>query len=412
MPKPPAFSPQMRVLLACSFSVALGYGILAPVLPVLAHSYGVDYALTGLVVSAFSLARLVFATTAAKLVSARGEAVIYTTGLLVVAASTLGAAFAPSFPLLVLLRGLGGVGSIMFTIAASGLLIRITPPHLRGRASAAFGGAFLAGNIAGPSLGGLVAGLGLRAPFIIYTCTLLIAAGLMAWSLRRERRLAAADPREAKPAAAAGLAVREALGSPTYRAVMLSSLANGLAVFGIRVALLPLLALAVAGHGSAGWDPLGGLTGTQLTGLAMTAFALGTFVTLPVAGRLADSWGRRRPALLGLTGIAVTLAVIGWAPSASLLIAASLLGGVSEAIHNPAVQAALADTLGGRRGGSALAAPQMAADIGAIVGPVLGGFIADQAGFGWAFSAVAVMPLLAALLWLRAKEGPEAAVSR
>lgn len=395
----PRLPRQLYVLLACSFCVALGYGILAPVLPVLAHSYGVSLSATGLVVSAFALARLLFAPSASKLVSARGEVIIYMSGLLVVAASTLGAAFAPNFPMLVLLRGLGGIGSTMFTIAATGLLIRITPPEIRGRASAAFGGSFLAGNIVGPSLGGIVAGLGLRAPFFIYSAMLVLATAIMGASLVRSR-LRPASPGTTTPDQP-GMTFREALSRVKYQAVIGSSLANGWAVFGTRVAMLPLLAVFVASRPSAGWDPLDGLTGTQLTGLAMSAFALGTLCMLPFSGRLADSWGRARPAIIGMLGIAATFALIGWAPNGTLLVVASLLGGISEATYSPAMQAGLADVLGGRRGGSALAAPQMAADVGAIIGPVAAGAVADAAGFGAAFTTVAILPLIGAFMWMR-----------
>ncbi|MCB4207316.1 MFS transporter [Arthrobacter sp. UM1] len=399
----PRFSRQMHVLLACSFSVALGYGILSPVLPVLAHSYGVSLSLTGLVVSAFALARLLFATTASKLVSARGEAVVYMSGLLIVAASTFGAAFAPTFWLLVLLRGLGGIGSTMFTIAATGLLIRITPPEIRGRASAAFGGAFLAGSIVGPSLGGLVAELGLRAPFIVYTGTLLVAAALMAGSIRSERRLASAAGEQEKKAPAEALSFREALRELRYKAVVASGFSNGLVVMGLRVAMLPLLAGFVASRPSAGWDPLGALNGTTLTGVAMTAFAVGTLAMLPVSGKLSDTLGRPRPAMMGLAGVAAAFALIGWAPNGLLLVAASLVGGIGQAVYQPAMQATLADVVGSRRGGSAIALPQMATDVGTILGPVLGGAIADAAGFGWGFSLLAAVPALCILLWMRVR---------
>ena len=53
----------------------------------------------------------------------------------------------------------------MFTVSAASLMVRISPPALRGRASGAWATGFLLGNIAGPVVGGgLIAG-SLRAPF-------------------------------------------------------------------------------------------------------------------------------------------------------------------------------------------------------------------------------------------------------
>jgi MFS family permease len=51
-----------------------------------------------------------------------------------------------------------------------------------------------------------------------------------------------------------------------------------------------------------------------------------------------------------------------------------------------------------------LATFQMAADLGAIVGPVVAGALADTWSYQVAFSATAIMSVLAFTLWLRAPE--------
>ena len=47
---------------------------------------------------------------------------------------------------------------------------------------------------------------------------------------------------------------------------------------------------------------------------------------------------------------------------------------------------------------------QMAQDAGAILGPVLVGVVADQAGYEWAFAVTGVVSLVAVLPWLAAPE--------
>ena len=51
--------PEIRAAMLGTFVVMLGFGILAPVLPNYARSFGVGYDAVGLLISAFSFARLV-----------------------------------------------------------------------------------------------------------------------------------------------------------------------------------------------------------------------------------------------------------------------------------------------------------------------------------------------------------------
>ena len=104
------------VLVAAAFAVAIGYGLVAPVLPQFAQSFDVSVTAASVVVSAFAFFRLVFAPTGGFLVDRLGERSVYMTGLLIVAVSTLATGLAQSYVQLLIFRGLGGLGSTMFTI--------------------------------------------------------------------------------------------------------------------------------------------------------------------------------------------------------------------------------------------------------------------------------------------------------
>ena len=131
----PALPREIWVLAGAALLVALGYGPVAPVLPQFARSFDVSVAAASFVVSAFALTRLLFAPAGGALVARLGERRIYLTGLLVVAASSVATGLAQSYGQLLLFRGLGGVGSTMFTVSAMGLIVRLAPPTARGRAS-------------------------------------------------------------------------------------------------------------------------------------------------------------------------------------------------------------------------------------------------------------------------------------
>ena len=376
------------MLIASAFVIALGFGLVAPVLPQYARSFDVGVAAASVIVSAFAFMRLVFAPAGGALIGRCGERPVYLAGLLIVAGSTGATAFAQDYVQLLVFRGLGGIGSTMFTVSAMGLIVRLAPISIRGRISSAYGSAFLLGTIGGPVLGSSMAGLGYRVPFLVYAVALLVAAGVVAVLLPDASVRPARDAVPTTP-----LRVGEALRDSAFRAVLISGFANGWSNFGVRVTLLPLFAAASSGIG-AGW-----------AGIALTVFAAGNAVALNVSGRLVDASGRRPLILLGLAVNAGGTAAVGLSGSVPAFLALAALGGIGAGLLAPAQQASVADVIGrDRSGGKVLATFQMTQDGGAILGPILAGRVADVWGFGAAFALTGLIVLGGCLAWLPARE--------
>ncbi|HET7664519.1 MAG TPA: MFS transporter, partial [Mycobacterium sp.] len=189
----PRLPSEVWVLVIANVVVALGYGVVSPVLPQYARHFGVSISAATFVITAFSLLRLVFAPASGLFVQKVGERRVYVSGLLIVALSTGACAFAQTYWQLLLFRSLGGFGSAMFTVSSLGLMIRISPPDARGRVAGLFSSGFLVGSVGGPVLGSVTAGLGLSAPFAIYGVALLIAAGVVLVYLRHSALATRAD---------------------------------------------------------------------------------------------------------------------------------------------------------------------------------------------------------------------------
>lgn len=379
---------EIWILVAAAFCVAIGYGIVAPVLPQYAAGFGVGVQAASAIVSVFAFARLVSAPGGGALVDRIGERRVYMTGLFIVALSTGAAAFANSYLQLVVFRGLGGIGSAMFTVSSAALLVRLAPPAIRGRCSSAYGSAFLIGNIAGPVLGGLTAGLGYRVPFLIYAVMLLVATAVVALFLRESQPFS-----RAAAAARDVMTFGEAVTVGAYRSALISGFANGWANFGIRIALIPLFAAAVPGLGVA-W-----------AGVALTVFAVGNAAALAVAGRAVDRFGRRPFLISGFLINGIATAALGLSHSITALVVTSLIAGAGSGMANPAQQAAVADIVGsGRNGGKVLAGFQMAQDFGTITGPLVAGGIAAAAGYSGAFALTGAVVVLGALAWVPVAE--------
>lgn len=104
------------MLVGANVVIALGYGVVAPVLPAYARNFGVSISAATFVITAFAAMRLIFAPPSGLLVQKLGERRVYLTGLLIVALSTLACAFAQTYWQLLLFRSLGGAGSTMFSV--------------------------------------------------------------------------------------------------------------------------------------------------------------------------------------------------------------------------------------------------------------------------------------------------------
>jgi MFS transporter, DHA1 family, tetracycline resistance protein len=376
------------VLSLASFMIAIGYGIVAPTLPVFVRSFDVGITAASLVISVFALSRLLFAPVSGRIVGRFGELPAYVVGLSVVAVSTGGCAFATAYWQLIALRLLGGIGSTMFTVSALSLLIRVAPPSMRGRASSLWATGFLLGNIVGPLVGGGLVVISLRAPFLVYALMLVLVVGLTG-PLLRDRP----DPGAAAVATVPSAQFRVALSNRAYRAALVAGFANGWTVFGVRVALVPLLVVEVLRQPES-WS-----------GIALAVFAAGNAITLTVSGRITDRVGRRPPILAGLAVAGLGTGALGFVTSPGLFLAVSLVAGMGSGLVNPPLNAAVADVIGSTaRGGTVLAGFQMASDTGAIIGPVLSGALAETVGFPSAFALTAVVMLVALAFWVRAPE--------
>ena len=411
------------VLISAAFIVAIGFGIIAPVLPQFAHSFDLGVTATTIVVSSFAFFRLLTAPAGGRLVNKFGERPIYVVGLLIVAASTFAVAFAQSYEQLLIFRSLGGIGSTLFTVSAMALIVRIAPYNARARATGMYATAFLVGNIAGPVVGGLMAGLGMRVPFLLYGIGLVIAALVVHIKLTtgRNDEVEGPDPQDAHETAGVGsdaaadgsvspqaaeavtakerpdpllpMRFREAWAFKSYRAALVGAMANGWGAMGVRTAVYPLFAIYAlqADAVAAGW--------------ALALFAAGTALSVNTLGRAADVYGRKPFIIAGLLVLGGSTILVGLWQSFPVFLVLSVIAGIGAGIVNAPQQAVIADIIGpDRAGGKVLSRYQMGMDVGAIFGPIVSGWLADAYGYGAAFAAAGAVVVFAGIQWFFAEE--------
>lgn len=366
------------VLSLVALLVAIGFGVMVPVLPVFARSFSVSQFQVGAVISAFALARLAMGPFCGRLNRAIGERVALGSGIGIVALSTVGAGLSQSYLQLLVLRGVGGIGSAMFSVAAMSLLLASVGPQLRGRASALYSGGFLIGGMAGPAVGGLLAAISIRAPFFFYAATLVLAGGA-GLALLSRRTVTPADK-----TGEAVLALADVWRRPGYRLACAANFTTGWQAQGARSTLVPLLVVEVLDRP------------TSWTGLAFAVAAIVQAVLLQPAGRLVDTWGRRPMLAAGLVMCAASSALIPFAPNMAWLVVFLCVFGAGSAVMSTAPTAMVGDATAGT-GGTPVAVFQMASDLGSIIGPLAVGALADHYPLPIAFGiGAALMAVLGA----------------
>jgi len=388
VPKVGGLPREVSVLAAIAFCVALGFGIVIPAIPLFARTFGVSAFAASAVISVFAAMRLVSSPPAGWLVNRFGERIIMSTGLAIVAVSSLFAGLATDYGHLLVLRGIGGTGSAMFTISATALLLRVTEPEYRGRASGLFQAGFLIGGVVGPAVGGLVIGISIRAPFFVYAGTLfaafIVAVTLLPRLAKTEEQNTAEDAHR--------LSFLATLKLPAYQAALGANFANGFVFFGLRSSLVPLFVVEGLREGP-------GLAGAGFVVAAVVQAGLLTF-----GGRTADRKGRRPALVIGLAVGSLSLLLLVVAPNSWLFLVAMAVAGFSGAFLGPSPTAIVGDVARGHHGGSVVAGFQMTSDFGSIIGPLVGGLLLDLSGFPVAFAAGMVISLLALGLAIRMPE--------
>ncbi len=373
---------EVAIIALIAFFVAIGFGIVAPAIPVFAKSFGVTAFAASSVVSVFALMRFASAPIAGYWVNKFGERNVLTIGLLIVSLSSFFAGLADDFLHLLVLRGAGGLGSTMFSVASFSLLLRIVAPDQRGRAAAAFQGGFLIGGLAGPAVGGIVIAISLRAPFFVYSFTLLFAAAASAFFLNKHEKK---DSEQKERSKVSNILKQfgQALKNKAYTAALSVNLATGFVSFGIRSSIIPIFVVEEL------------QSSPSLIGLGFLATSITQAAFLSFAGKATDLNGRKPSMIFGTSTLFVSVLVLVVFETPIGFLISMAIAGIGAAFMGSAPAAVVGDVTGGKQSGPVVAAFQMTSDFGSIIGPIVAGSLVDSLGFAAAFLTGAAISLVA-----------------
>lgn len=182
-------------------------------------------------------------------------------------------------------------------------------------------------------------------------------------------------------------------------AVVVSCIAlfTDMLVYGIAIPVLPLLPTTVA-------------AGPAATGFLFAAYALATLAVTPLAGRLVDRTGPRRPLLYGMLGLAAATLLFAFAETFALLLVARALQGVAAGFSWVAGLALIAASTPMATRGRSMGIAMSMVSIGVLVGPPLGGVLVEAFGPRAPFLVAAAFAIADGIArWVLVRTDPPAA---
>ena len=278
------------VVIVCALAAlieALFKSTIAPMLPSIARQFGLSHTMGGVLVAAFAIGFAVGTYPALQLTSKIGPRMTTVIGIACVAAGTLCFAVGGPAGLLFAGRGLAGFGSVV--IYSGGIALAMTgvgDEHRGATIGTIYSGSY-AGAAIGPLIGTAATAFGRMPVFgLLASAPLAVIALLL--------RL----PTVPAPPAVNLAAVRGYLRSGRVR---LGLWITSLPAFGGGVIVV---------SGAYRLDEAG--TSALLIGIAFGGMAVITTILEPIAGRVSDRWGRRRPlmVLMLLTAIAMSMLIL------------------------------------------------------------------------------------------------------
>jgi DHA1 family tetracycline resistance protein-like MFS transporter len=340
----------------------IGFGLVIPVLPYYAQSFGVAGLGFGALIGIYSLMQFVATVVLGRLSDRVGRRPILLVSIVFSFTGYLVFALAGSYTVLFLGRIISGFSAGNISVAQA-YIADITPPKERSRGMGLVGAAFGLGYIVGPALGGLAGHFG--GPMAVG----LTAAGLsgvnlvsayfiLQESLRPEHRVA----RPLFSVTHLVHAARDPVLGPPFLVFALIPFA-----FSGYMVALPLYARARFGWGEAqlGWFfTLIGVMATSVQGYFF--------------GKLARRFGDRLLAIVGTIGMAVPIAMVPFVPGPAWLYAWVLVFGFANSLLSPAITGLISRLVGVAEQGATLGAAQSFSALGRFAGPFLFGELYDR----------------------------------
>lgn len=361
------------------FCIRMGWGLVSPIMALYARSFGVTYALVGMVNTANALGRLSSDIPLGVLCDKLGRRNLTIFGILLVVISAVLCGAAQNFYELIFFRLLMGVGMSMWVISRQAMIADSIDPSIRGRVMSTFQGVNLVGSAAGPTVGGIIAEFwGYRAPFFFYAAIVLFSFITSIFLIKETYPQSNMNKQNTE-----NYSIRKLAGFLTFP-ILIAALTNFATHFrySARGTLVPLLC-----------DSILNLSSLQI-GVVLSTSTLSSILVIALGGYIIDRYGRKMalvPSFL-LIGLAFSLFPISTNFNGAILMSAVL--GLASGIGGGATMTLAVDLAPKGSEGFFMGFWSMIGDLGSAIGPVALGLIADIYGIIISFYVVGAIMFL------------------
>jgi DHA1 family tetracycline resistance protein-like MFS transporter len=370
------------VIFLTVFVNLVGFGIIIPLLPFYAQTFGASPLVIGLLFASFSLSQLI-ATPALGVLSDRwGRRPVLMFSLLGTVVSFAMLALAHSLLILFVARIIDGLSGGNITTARA-YIADVTEPHERAKAYGMLGAAFGLGFIVGPALAGAFSHISYTAPiWAAAVITLVATAMAYFWLPETVHRgnAATASPWRALP---------DVFGRRQLRPLLIADFIYW-ASFSVCNTTFALFASRRFGFDVA------------QTGYVLAAFGfLGVIVQVGMVGPSVRALGVRRTFLLGLLVAAAGWGLVGVSHSIGLFLAALVPAGVGVGLCNAALITLVSHAASKEEQGKVQGAAGALESLGRTIGPVWGNGALQRFGEASPYASAAAAFLGTCLVMLR-----------
>lgn len=384
---------RLFIIFVTVFIDLVGFGIIIPMNPYLAKSFGATPFEVGLLMSVYSLAQFIFAPVWGQLSDRYGRRPIILWSLIGAGLAHIAFGFAGSLLGLILARTFAGVfgGNISTAMA---YIADITPDKDRSKGMGLIGAAFGLGFVCGPFLGGLLAQVGLQFgsepplgesfPAIVAGSICLLNAAF-AFKFLPESR----DPSNIQAKTGRFKKIAAALGTPVLGVLMVLSFLNTFAMAHIEASLFLRM------RDDFSWTIIQASFGFAYVGLIMV-FTQGYFIR-----KMMPKYGERRLLFAGLFLSTLAYGLLSAPNSLSLIAVGVTLLAVGNGLTNPSINGAISLMSGKEVQGNNLGVSQSLASLARVLGPPAGGYLYIS-GHGIPFAAAGMLCGLGILLAFKA----------
>ena len=371
----------LLIIFLTVFVNLVGFGIIIPLLPFYAQTFGASPLVVGLLFASYSLAQLL-ATPALGVLSDRwGRRPVLIFSLLGTVVSFAMLALAQTLTLLFIARIIDGLSGGNITTARA-YIADVTEPHERAKAYGFLGAAFGLGFIVGPGLAGLFATISYTAPIWAAAFVTLIATA-MAW-LWLPETIHRGDGETVSP----WRALPEVLGRPRLRPLLVADF-----IYWCSFSVCNTTFALFAFH-RFGFD-------VTHTGYVLAAFGfLGVIVQVGMVAPMVRLLGVPRTFLLGLAIAAIGWGTVAASYSVGLFLLALIPAGIGVGLCNASLITLVSHSASKDEQGKVQGAAGALESLGRTIGPGWGNGALQKFGEGSAYVSAAAAFAATALLML------------